>query len=405
MKTPSNTKTKSIAASNATRSACLIKWIGLIAMVGLAGCGKEKKETFAPPPDPKVDGQKVVFMTDAPQLASISVQAAQPRTMAVTHVTGRLYWNGDTTVGVFTPVAGRVTAVRADLGQTITNGSPLAELDSPDFGQALANARTAVGNLAAADKAYSRSKELLAHGAAAEKDVEAAEAAYVAAVAERDRAEAVLANYGGSDKSTNSVYILRSPIGGVLVDKNINPGQELRADLMLANAPSLYVPVFTVSDPTKLWLQLDVAESDLPALQPGQTLQISSRSFPGRVFEGVVDRIGATMDPGTRTIKIRGSVNNPDKLLKAEMYVLVDVVQAESRAGEMGVEISSKALFMKGDDSFVFVEDAPGTYERKQVKVGIEKDSKVPIFEGVTAGQKVVVEGALLLQALVEPSS
>jgi cobalt-zinc-cadmium efflux system membrane fusion protein len=71
----------------------------------------------------------------------------------------------------------------------------------------------------------------------------------------------------------------------------------------------------------------------------------------------------------------------------------------------MGVEVPSKALFMKGDDSFVFLEDAPGTYERKLVKVGIEKDNKVPIYEGVNPGQKVVTEGALLLQSLVEPSS
>jgi cobalt-zinc-cadmium efflux system membrane fusion protein len=380
-------------------------WLRLFAVIGLVGCTKEKPVAFAPPPDPKIEGTKVIFVTNAPQLASISVQEAQPRTMAVTHITGRLYWNGDTTVGVFTPVAGRVIVLRADLGQAITNGSPLAELDSPDFGLALANARTAVGNLSAADKAFSRSKELLAHGAAAAKDVEAAEAAYVAAVAERDRAEAVLANYGGSDKSTNAVYILRSPIKGVLVDKNINPGQELRADLMLANAPSLFAPSFVVSDPTKLWLQLDAAESDLPALHPGQNLQIHSRSFPDKIFDGVVDRIGATMDPNTRTIKVRGVVNNPDQLLKAEMYVLVDVVEDASQTGQLGVEISSKALFMKGDDSFIFLEDSPGTYERKQVKVGTEKDSKVPIYEGISPGQKVVTEGALLLQSLVEPSS
>jgi membrane fusion protein, heavy metal efflux system len=262
-----------------------------------------------------------------------------------------------------------------------------------------------VGNLAMADKAYSRSKELFEHGAAAAKDVEAAQAAYVAAVAERDRAEAVLANYGGNDKGTNGVYILRSPIAGVLVDKNINPGQELRADLMLANSPNLFAPSFVVSDPSKLWLQLDVAESDLPALQPGLSLEIHSRSFPDKIFNGVVDRIGDTMDPNTRTIKVRGIVHNPDKQLKAEMYVMVDVVQAQSKAGEMGVEVPSRALFMKGDDSFVFLEDAPGTYERKQVKVGIEKDNKVPIYEGINAGQKVVTEGALLLQSLVEPSS
>ncbi len=160
----------------------------------------------------------------------------------------------------------------------------MAEIDSPDFAQALANARTAVGNLAAADKAYSRSKELLAHGAAAAKDVEAAEAAYVAARAERDRAEAVLANYGGSDKSTNAVYILRSPIAGVLVDKNINPGQELRADLMLANAPTLFAPSFIVSDPTKLWLQLDVAESGPFCDAPGTETARLIAGFSGQGF-------------------------------------------------------------------------------------------------------------------------
>ena len=381
------------------------KWLTLLALAALVSCGKQKEVSFDPPATPKVDGEKVIFSTNAPQLASISVQAAEPRTMAVTHVTGRLYWDGDSTVGVFTPVAGRVTRLRADLGDAITAGAPLAEIDSPDFAQALANARTSVGNLAAADKTYSRSKELFEHGAAAAKDVEAAQAAYVAASAERDRAQAVLANYGGTDKATNSTYILRSPIAGVVVDKNISPGQELRADLMLANAPTLFAPSFVVSDPAKLWLQLDVAESDLAALRPGQRLQVSSRSFPGRIFDGAVDRIGATMDASTRTIKVRGIVNNPDKMLKAEMYVMVDVQENAVQAAPLGVEVASKALFMKGDDSFVFLEDSPGTYERKQVKVGIEKDNKVPIYDGVSAGQKVVTEGALLLQSLVEPSS
>jgi cobalt-zinc-cadmium efflux system membrane fusion protein len=401
----SNTAKKETALARRLTMPGLRTWLCLLALAGAFGCTKEKVETFEPPPNPKVEGEKVIFSTNAPQLASISVQTAQIRTMAVSHVTGRLYWNEDTTVGVFTPVAGRVTDIRADLGQAISAGTPLAEIDSPDFAQALANARTAVGNLAAADKAYSRSKELLAHGAAAAKDVEAAEAAYVAARAERDRAEAVLANYGGSDKSTNAVYILRSPIAGVLVDKNINPGQELRADLMLANAPTLFAPSFIVSDPTKLWLQLDVAESDLSAMHQGQKLRVLSPAFPGRVFDGAVDRIGDTMDPSTRTVKVRGIVNNPGVLLKAEMYVQVDVVEESDQAGKLGVEVSSKALFMKGDDSFIFLEDSPGIYERRQVKVGIEKDSKVPIYEGVNAGQKVVIEGALLLQALVEPSS
>jgi len=377
----------------------------LAAVLVVAGCGKEQAPVVENTPEPTVTGVTVSFATNAPQLESVTAEPAPARTKAVTHATGRLYWDGDVTVGVFTPVAGRVLSLQADLGQEVVAGTPLAVLDSPDFAQALANARTAVAALAAADKAFTRSKELLAHGAAAAKDVEAAEAAYVAALAERDRSEQVLANYGGSDRSTNAIYTLRSPMAGTLVDKNINPGQELRADLMLANAPNLFSPLFTVSDPSKLWLQVDVTEADLTRLQAGERLQVTTRAFPDRVFDGVVEKIGDTMDPGTRTIKVRGLVNNPDRLLKAEMYVLVDVVQDAARAGTLGVEVPSKALFMKGDVSYVFVEMSPGVFERKQVRVGIEQDGKIPIFEGVSPGQKVVTEGALLLQALVEPAS
>ena len=383
-----------------------LRWpLGLAAMLVFAGCAKESTETDAATPEPTVSGVTVTFATNAPQLGSITATPARARTMAVTHVTGRLYWDGDTTVGVFTPVAGRVVGLPADLGRKIEAGAPLAEIDSPDFAQALANARTAVAAYAAADKAFTRAKELLGHGGAAAKDVEAAEAAYVAALAERDRSESVLANYGGRDTSTNSIYTLRSPIAGVLVDKNINPGQELRADLMLANAPNLFAPLFTVSDPAKLWLQVDVAESDLPSLQTGERLEITTRAFPDRVFDGVLDKISDTLDPGTRTVKVRGVINNPDHLLKAEMYVLVDITQDSARAGALGVEVSSKALFMKGDDSFVFVETSPGVFVRRQVKVGTEQDSAIPIYSGVSAGEPVVTEGALLLQALVEPAS
>jgi cobalt-zinc-cadmium efflux system membrane fusion protein len=383
------------------------KLLLVLTIAGLLGCSKNAKIVVDTIPQPRIDTEKAVvsFPADAPQLSSITVQPAEARTLSVSHATGRLYWDDDVTVRVFTPVAGRVTALKADIGQHVEKDGALAELDSPDFGQALASARTAVGNLAAADEAYARSKGLLEHGAAAERDVEAARAADVAAIAERDRAEAVLADYGGSDKDTNSVYLLRSPLAGDVVERNVTIGQELRADLMLANAPNLFAPAFVVSDPTKLWLQIDVPETGLTSVRTGERLKVTSVALPGMEFEGVVDNIADSMDPSTRTIKVRGTVHNPDRLLKAEMYVTVDVASQPDIRNPAGVEVSSKALFMKGNDSFLFVEDAPGRFQRKQVKVGVEQDNKVPVLEGLNPGEKVVTEGALLLQALVEPES
>jgi cobalt-zinc-cadmium efflux system membrane fusion protein len=197
---------------------------------------------------------------------------------------------------------------------------------------------------------------------------------------------------------------LRSSLAGELVDKAVNPGQEVRADAQLANVQQIYTPLFVVGDPTRLWLQLDVSDADLSEMKTGLALHITCPSFPGKVFDGVIDNIGQTLDPSTRTIKVRGVVNNPDKLLKAEMYVLVDVIQDVTKVADSGVEVPAKAIYMKGNDSYLFIEQSPGQYVRKKVKTGVEMDNKVPVFEGLTAGQKVVTDGAVLLRAVVESS-
>ena len=375
----------------------------LLALISVIGCKQDQKAEETP--GPKVEGDKVILAEGAPQKTSLSVETAEPRQVSITHLTGRLTWDDDATVRIFSPVAGRVGAVLGSLGQPVAAGAPLAKIDSPDFGQARADARKAAGDLQLAERTLNRERELFEHGAAAKKDVEAAEDAQTSAASERDRAAARLALYGGKDGSADEQYLLRTPLAGVLVDKNINPGQEVRADQMLANAPQLFAPLFVVSDPAKLWVQIDVSELDLAFVQPGQSLRIYTRAWPDKVFEGVLENIGSSLDPNTRTVKVRGVVNNSENLLKAEMYVMVDVMQDTTNAVQAGVEVSAQAIFMKNNDSYLFIEQSPGHYQRQKVIPGVEKDGKVPILEGVTAGQKVVTEGGLLLQALVDPAS
>jgi cobalt-zinc-cadmium efflux system membrane fusion protein len=364
--------------------------------------GCERETAVQAPPQPTVQGKTITFPTNSPQIASLSVAPAEPQRWTVAHFTGRLYWDDDATARVFTPVAGHVTKLFPQLGDAIVAGAPLAEIDSPDFGQALADARAAQGNLRLAERTLTRTRELLAHGATAQKDVENAEAAATSAAAERDRAAARLALYGGNTEATNELFILRSPLAGVLVEKNVNPGQEVRADQMLANATQLYAPLFVVSDPSRLWLQVDAAESDLTSLKTGQRLRIHSRAFPGQVFEGTVDNIGDELDPSTRTVKVRGVVNNPGHQLKAEMYVAVDVLGEAAPAAGAALEIPAKAVFMRDNQYYLFVEKSPVEFERLPVTIGPEQDARVPILKGLEANQKVVTDGCLLLEALIE---
>jgi cobalt-zinc-cadmium efflux system membrane fusion protein len=355
-------------------------------------------EKIEEPSVPKVFGYRVFFPTNAPQLGYLTVEPVRKSPIATTGLFGRLVWDDDLTTRVYSPVAGRVVKIPVELNRPVSAGDALALLDSPDFVQALADARTAQGNLAAADKAFTRAKELLAHGAAAGKDVEAAEAAFIAARAESERADARLANFGSVPGSTNSLFVLRSPLSGIVVEKNLCPGQEIRADLMLANAQQFINPQFVVTDPSRLWLFLDVDEVAASGLTPGREISVHARVYPGSVFRGKLEIIGHELDPVTRTVRARCRVDNPDQLLRAEMYVTADVVVD----GAVTVNVPTQAVFLKDDEHFVFVEIAPGQFERRAVMPGAEGGGRTAIREGLQPGQHVVTEGCLLLESLLE---
>ncbi len=362
----------------------------------LVGC--RRAETSDAADDPKVDGDAVTFPTNSAQLASFAVADVQKNLPATSSLFGRLTWNGDATANIFAPVSGRVLKIPATLNQKISAGDVLAEVDSPDYSQAFADARTAEGNFAAAEKTFLRQKELLAHGAAAQKDVESAEAAFNAANAEHERAKQRLANYGGSLDKGNASYQLCSPLAGVLVVRNLSPGQELRADMMLANAPQFFTAPLVVTDPSRLWLQLDLTENDLRLIKTGASVAVRSPSFPSETFSGTIDSVAQTLDPVTRTIIVRGSVDNAAGKLKAEMLVTVELPADDAPQ----LQLSAQSVYLRGSRHCVFVEEQPGKFRRREVELGAESGDRVEIVRGLQPGERVVSEGALLLEKLFE---
>jgi cobalt-zinc-cadmium efflux system membrane fusion protein len=167
---------------------------------------------------------------------------------------------------------------------------------------------------------------------------------------------------------------------------------------MLANAPQFTNPQFVVTDPKHLWLFLDADEFTVTQLSPGQPVLIHTKAYPDRIFSGHLEIIGHELDPTTRTIKVRCRVDNPDTLLSAEMYVTVDVTATTAA----GVEISSKAIFLKDNRSYVFVETGRGKFQRRGVKLGVESNGRTTILDGLEAGDRVVSEGCLLLESILE---
>lgn len=353
----------------------------------LPGC--EQPRDAVPDNSPKVTGSTIAFAADSPQLKNIqTVKVEGPREREL-QLPGRLTWDEDRTVRVFTPFAGRVTRILASVGQHMEAGQALAELTSPDFGQAQADARKAEADLAIKTAQLSRVKELVAAGVAAGKDLQQAEADRHSAEAEFKRASARVALFGGSN-NVDQRFVLKSPLAGVVVEKAINPGQELRPD---QPGP----PLFVVTDPTRLWVQLDAGESDLKNLKIGTMLVVTTNQYPDDTFAGELRQVADFIDPVARTLKLRGIVPNADRRLKAEMFV-----GARMRvAGGENPTIIEKAVFLDGLRRFVFVKTATGVFTRRSVRVGPSFGESLPVLAGLTEGEEVVLAGALYLQQML----
>ena len=363
----------------------LLPTLLLSGLVLAAGCHRDKVAEEAPS-DVKVAADRVTIRPDSPKLGSVSVESALPSQAGSIRLNGRLAWDDSVTVRVFTPFAGRVIRILAEPGQTVKKGDPLATVASADYGQAQAEARKAAGDFALADRTLRRVRELLEHGAAPQKDVEAAEADYQRTQSELQRTQSRLAFYDGNTNSVDQVYILRSPLDGVVVEKNLNPGQEIRPDQMLAGTDRQAAPLFTVTDPSRLWILLDANEADLPFLSVGQKFILRSRTVQGREFTGRIELISDFLDAASRQ-------------LKAEMFVTAEIF-SDGKGG--GADVSARAVYLKGERHFVFIEEGQGVFARREVKAGPERNGKVLVLEGVQPGQRVVTDGSLLLEQLLQ---
>jgi cobalt-zinc-cadmium efflux system membrane fusion protein len=361
----------------------------------LVGCEPATKPQ--PSDEVNVDGERVMLPENALQRKSLTLEPVTVRTSNISHLTGRLVWDDEVTVRVYSPVGGRVLAVDADLGQRVDRNAILARISSPDFAQAQADVSKAAADLILAGRNLNRARDLQQHGAAAQKDVELTEDAFAAARAESERATARLTLYGGTTEVLDGLFPLRAPIAGTVVERNVSPGQEVRPDQMLGNVPQVFEPLLTLSDPTKLWVVVDATETDMASLRIGQQIHIHATPYGNREFAGVIDVIGDTLEPTTRTVKVRGTIPNPDRLLKAEMYVTVDIIQTVPPTAE----VPAKAMFLKDNKAYVFVE-ASGGFCRQEIKTGSEVDGKIAVLEGVKPDQRVVTEGCLLLETLLE---
>mgnify|MGYP001157456842 CR=1 FL=1 len=345
------------------------------------------------PPGPKVSAERIEFPAGSTQLHALSSAAVHPRMTESRNLSGRLVWNEDQTVRVMPAFAGRVSDISVKPGDAVRRGQTLALMASPEFGQVQTDLQSARASFTLAKANRDRLAELVEHGVAARKDLDAARAEFERADAELRRTQARQALYakvGGIDQR----LAITAPIAGIVVERNINPGQELRPDQALPNNRS---GVFVITDPTTLWVILDAQERDLVALHEGTRIMIRVQALSDETFPATIEHVADALDPDSRTIKVRASVDNSDRKLKAEMFV---VAQAQFKVRNE-LELPASAVYLDGVQQYVFIEESPGVYVRRRVRARPEVDGHVEVVDGLKAGEHIVITGSLLLQRML----
>jgi cobalt-zinc-cadmium efflux system membrane fusion protein len=358
--------------------------IAIVSLAALTAC-HDKAEPVAGTPMPIIQNNQLRYPAGHPQLPLLVSTAATAAKAIAVELPARLVWNEEKTQRIYPAFAGRVTHITADVGQAVGAGQVLAQLASPEFGAAQADTSRAVADATLARQALARQRELFEAGVVARKDLEQAEAEAARAQAEVARAQARTSLYG-SAAGVNQQLGLRSDVRGVVVERNLNPGQEVRPD---GAGPALFV----VSDPSTLWVQIDAHEADVADLRPGAKVNLVLPSLPELKLEATISAVTDQIDPTTRTIKVRATVANPKRLLKSEMLA---TVQYQRHVGN-SIEVPASAVFLRGTQHYVFVQSQPGVFEPRDVKVAHEGANKVLLSEGLKEGEQVVSQNGLLL--------
>jgi cobalt-zinc-cadmium efflux system membrane fusion protein len=299
---------------------------------------------------------------------------------------------------VFSPVTGRVIKIEAQPGQRVKKGAPLATIDSPDVGTAFSDFAKAQADLFASEHEYKRQAELYKEHATPQKDYETAEDNFRKARAELSRAQSKVRLFRSGSVDSQE-YTLRALIDGEVVARNVNPGVEVQGQYSGGNA----VELFTIGELDQVWVLADVFEMDLARVHKGERVNIKVVAYPNKSFEGHVDWVSGSLDPSSRTAKVRCAVKNPDRELKPEMYATASISVAERKA----LAIPRSALLRIGDQTMVFVQT--GTTPAGQLKferrpVAVDEDEGgdyLPVTHGLQAGEQIVTSGAILLSGML----
>jgi cobalt-zinc-cadmium efflux system membrane fusion protein len=350
------------------------------------------------------DAPNSVDLSDS-QLAAVKVEPVAEREFPVDkEAVGSIGFNEDMTVEVFTPYQGRITGLYAEIGSDVSKGQTLFTIDSPDLLQAESTLIATSGVLELTTKNLARLQDLYTTRAVSQHDVEQATSDQQTAEGNLRAARDAVRIFGKTDADIDTIVAKRvadptlvvpSPISGRITDRHAAPGLFVQP----GNTPAPY----TVANIDTMWMLANVAETDSPAFRVGQMVQVKIGAFPGRVFDGKVTTVGASVDPNTRRVLVRSEIRDPQHELRSGMFAnFVISVGAPMRSPAIPLD----GVVREGDGTMTaWVTADRRRFTQRTIKIGEERDGYRQILDGVQVGELVATEGAIFLSNALSTAS
>jgi len=342
--------------------------------------------------------------------ASLSVEPVSERIFRAERITeGKIAVNEDSSTPIFSPYAGRVTKLLVKPSDTVERGQPLFIVEATDtvqalndFVTALSGLNTARSKLNLAQIVEKRQDDLYAGKAVPLKDWQQAQMDLTTAQNDMRSAETAveaahnrLRIFGRSEEQISAFQRTRqisadtpiySPIGGTVVQRKIGPGQ------FIGSGAS--DPVFVIGDLSTVWLTAFVRESEAADVRVGQEIEFTVLALPGRTFKANIDYVSAAIDPSSRRLLVRATINNKEGLFKPEMFANATIYGG---ADYTSVGVPKQALIYEGDRVRLWVARDDKSIELREIETGLTNGDLVEVRSNLKAGEKVITKGSLFI--------
>ena len=348
---------------------------------------------------------------------NLTVEPVELRSFRSEQVTeGKISIDEDRATPIFSPYSGRVLKLLAKPGESVERGQPLFIVEATDTVQALNDFMSAVTGLNKAKAALTlaqitekRQHDLYDGKAAPLREWQQAQTDLVAAQNDVRSAETTLEAarnrlriLGRTDQEistfqeqgrVNPETPVLAPISGTIVQRKVGPGQYVNSGSS--------DPVFVIGDLSSVWLTAYVRETEASKVSVGEDVSFTVLAYPDRVFSTKLNYVAASLDPASRRLMVRATVDNPGELLKPEMFATVTIYTDKA---SRSVAVPRDALIYEGSNVRVWVALDDHSIELRHIKTGLTSGRMIQVVSGLSSGDRVITKGSLFIDRVAAGS-